>query len=173
MGSCWGKPAAEDPLIGVVSAGLVGALMAAGLTGATWAGVLGPCDSSVDDRCVRFCLSSVSLGVVAGAPVPVLEGVVLVPEPWWFMAGEDVGDAAVPGDEGLPSSCKPSTKRTHTHTHRQMDIGWSDYCRYDSLPYPILCSLEWGLGLRHRRRRKLPPTVPTTSANSSKKLISS
>jgi hypothetical protein len=29
-----------------------------------------------------FCLSSASLGVVTGAPVPVLDGVVLVPEPW-------------------------------------------------------------------------------------------
>ena len=45
---------------------------------------------------------------MTGAPVPVLDGVVLVPEPWWFMAGEEVGDGAVPGEEGLPSSWLPS-----------------------------------------------------------------
>lgn len=76
------SPAAAEDLIGVVRTGFVGALMGAGLTGATCEGVLGGCESSVEDRCVRFCLSSASLGVVAGAPVPVLDGVVLVPEPW-------------------------------------------------------------------------------------------
>lgn len=112
-GAC-SSPAADEFFTGVVSTGLAG-FTGAGFTGATWLGVLGGCDSSVDERCVLERLSSASLGVDApGAELGVV-----------FIAGDDVGDGAAPGDAGEPSS-------------------WHS-----------------------------PPTVPTTSANSSKKLISS
>ena len=66
------------------------------------AAVLEECDSFVEDRCILICFSSASFDVVNGAPVPVLDGVVLVPETWLLKAGEEVGDGAE--EEELASS---------------------------------------------------------------------
>ena len=71
------------------------------------AAVLEECDSFVEDRYILLCFSSASSDVVNGAPVPVLDGVVFVPENCRFK-DEEVGDGAVPGEEGLPSSWLPS-----------------------------------------------------------------
>ena len=71
------------------------------------AAVLEECDSFVEDRCILICFSSASFDVVNGAPVPVLDGVVLVPETWLFKAGEEVGDGAE--EEELASSWLPSS----------------------------------------------------------------
>ena len=87
--------------------------MGAGLTGATWAGVL-ECDSSVDDRCVRARRSSAeSLGVAGaalldGVVVPVPPPLLLLPPPapaaWWLSAGDEIGEEAPPGDDALLSA---------------------------------------------------------------------
>ena len=64
------------------------------------AAVLEECDSFVEDRYILLCFSSASSDVVNGAPVPVLDGVVFVPENCRFK-DEEVGDGAE--KEGLSS----------------------------------------------------------------------